>query len=116
MITIKMPMLPENALGYLKKILEPHHIKIEIHEQPMEGDRFPCWLLLLPEGSKTEREGYVGAYHEHYQITLPDGFVFFQEVDAESWSTISFLVEEKQQCMSRPAPILSTIQDVRKKN
>lgn len=96
MLKIKMPTLPETALRYVKKILEPHGVKIEVHEQPMAGDRFPCWLLLLPEGTRREREGYVRAYHEYYQITLPDGFVFFQEVDADSWSTISFLVEEKQ--------------------
>ena len=93
---IKMPMLPETTLGYLKKILEPHGVKIEVHAEPIEGDRFPCWLLILPEGTKKEKEGFTRAYHEHYQITLPDGFVFFQEVDAQSWSTISFSTEENQ--------------------
>jgi hypothetical protein len=93
---IKMPMLPETTLNYVKKILEPHGVKIEVHEQPEEGDRFPCWLLLLPEGTRKEREGFTGAYHEHNKITLPDGFVFFQEVDAQSWSTISFPIEEKK--------------------
>jgi len=73
MYKIKMPMLPETTLGYVKKILEPHGSTIEVHEQPEEGDRFPCWLLLLPEGTKKEREGFTGAYHEHNKITLPDG-------------------------------------------
>src|SRR5690349_19107104 len=93
---IKIPMLSEITSKYVKRILEAHGIKIEVHEQPLEGDRFPCWLLLLPEGTKKEKDGFTLAYHEHYKITLPDGFVFFQEVDAESWSTISFLAEEKQ--------------------
>jgi hypothetical protein len=94
--SIKMPKLQETTHNYIQKILEPHGVKIEVHEQPLEGDRFPCWLLLLPEGTQQEREGFTGAYHEHNKITLPDGFVFFQEVDAESWSTISFPVEEQQ--------------------
>src|SRR5438309_11921956 len=94
MNTIKMPMLPETTLKYARKILEPHVVKIEVHEQPEEGERHPYWLLCLPEGTKKEREGYVGAYHEHNKITLPDGFIFFQEVDAESWSNISFPAEE----------------------
>lgn len=94
---IKMPMLPEATLRHIKKILEPHRVKIKVHAEPMEGDRFPCWLLLLPEGTRKEREGFTGAYHEHNKITLPDGFIFFQEVDAEGWSTISFLAEEHEQ-------------------
>ena len=93
---IKMPKLQETILRHVKKILEPHGVTIEVHAEPMEGDRFPCWLLLLPEGTLKEREGFTGAYHDHNKITLPDGFVFFQEVDAESWSTISFPVEENQ--------------------
>jgi hypothetical protein len=63
---------------------------------PLEGDKFPCWLLLLPDGTSKEKDGFTGAYHEHYKITLPDGFIIFQEVDAESWSTISFPIEENQ--------------------
>jgi hypothetical protein len=98
-LTIKMSILPENTLKSIRRLLEPHGVTIEVHEQPLEGDRFPCCLLLLPEGSKKERDGLTGVYHDHNKITLPNGFVFFQEVDAESWSRISFsfpIPEEKK--------------------
>jgi len=93
--TIKIPLLPEKIQELLQKILEPHGVTLEAYEQPEEGERYPYYLLHLPEGTQKERDGFTGAYHEHYKITLPDGFVFFQEVDAESWSTISFPIEEK---------------------
>jgi hypothetical protein len=92
---VKTPLLPETTRKHLQKILEPHAVKIEVHDQPEEGERYPYCLFHLPEGTLKERDGFVGAYHEHNKITLPDGFVFFQEVDADSWSSISFPIEEK---------------------
>lgn len=79
-VTIKVPMLPETTLRHVKKILEPHGVTIDVHEQPVEGDRFPSWLLHLPEGTKQEKDGLTGAYHEHYRYTLPDGFIFFKRL------------------------------------
>jgi hypothetical protein len=93
-VIIKLPMLLESTLRHTQKILEPHGVKIAVHEEPLEGERFPCWLLHLPEGTRREKDKPTGAYHEHYKITLPDGFVIFQEIDTEGWSVISYSLEQ----------------------
>ena len=92
---IKTPLLPETTRRHLQRIFEPHGVTIEVHDEPEGEEKYPYCLIHLPEGTQKERDGFVGAYHEHNKITLPDGFTLFQEVDADSWSSISFLLEEK---------------------
>ncbi len=87
-ITLKTVLLPLATLRAVQAVLAHHGVEVEVHEEPTRQASF-C-VLILPAGSRRERDGYVCG-HEQNKLLLPDGFVLCQTLDAEGWSSLRFL-------------------------
>ncbi len=93
MITpLKTVLFPPATLKGLQQLLAPHGATLEPHP---EDERYPHCLLHLPAEAQREREGY-RLRNDYYKITLPDGFIMFQTLDRQGWSTIRFLIEDDE--------------------
>ncbi len=90
-ITLKTVLLPPATLRVCQEVLAHHGVRMEVHEEPTR--QASCCLLILPAGSRQERDGYVMQYEQN-KLLLPDGFVLCQTLDAEGWSSIRFLSPE----------------------
>jgi hypothetical protein len=77
---IKIPMLLESTLRHTQKMLEPHGVKIAVHEQPLEGERFPCRLLHLPEGTRREKISLPGLTTNTIKLRCLTGLSSFKRL------------------------------------
>ena len=77
----------------VQRLLEPHGVTLEVHNE--QDERYPHCLLRVPEGTRQERAGYL-LRNEYNKITLPDGFIFYQTLNRDGWSTIRFLIGEQE--------------------
>ena len=63
-ITLKTVLLPLATLRAVQAVLAHHGVEVEVHEEPTRQASF-C-VLILPAGSRRERDGYVCGHEQNY--------------------------------------------------